>query len=55
MIAKKEGVSRDTLEEMGKYLWRLFRVMQAYNSKKRDVTLERIVGIVKEFKNVFVG
>lgn len=55
MIAKKEGVSKDTLTEMGKYLWRLFRVMQAYNHKKREPSLEEVANIVLEFKSVFTG
>jgi len=53
MIIKKEGVDKDSLVECGKYLWRLFRVAQAYNHKKRDVTLGDIVNIVQEFKVVF--
>jgi hypothetical protein len=55
MIAKKEGIGSDQLEQMGKYLWRLFRVVQAYNHKKRDVTLTELVSIVDEFKSVFTG
>lgn len=55
LLAKKEGVSRDSLEVMGKYLWRLFRVTQAYNDKQKDVTLNEIVNIVLDFKGVFAG
>lgn len=55
MIAKTEGINSDTLESMGKYLWRLFRVMQAYNHKMRDVSLNEIINIVSEFKTVFTG
>ena len=55
MIAKKEGVNKDTLTKMGKYLWRLFRVMQAYNHKKRDASLQDALNIVLEFKSVFGG
>jgi hypothetical protein len=55
MMAKKEGVNKDTLTVMGKYLWRLFRVFQAYNTKKREPTLKDIVNIVLEFKSVFTG
>lgn len=53
MLAKTQGISRESLEIMGKYLWRLFNVVQAYNAKKRDVTLGEIVGIVSEFRSVF--
>lgn len=55
MIAKKDGISKNTLIEMGKYLWRFIRVLQAYNHKKRSVTLEEIVSIVEEFKSIFGG
>jgi hypothetical protein len=53
MLSKKEGISKETGIKMGKYLWRLFRVFQAYSEKKREVTLDRIVGVVKEFKVAF--
>ena len=55
MELKKEGASKETLVTCGKYLWRLFNVVQAYNHKKRDVTLDELVSIVQEFKTVFVG
>lgn len=53
MLAKTQGINRESLEVMGKYLWRLFNVVQAYNAKKRDVTLGEIVDIVNEFRGVF--
>lgn len=55
MILKKEGASRDSIEKCGKYLWRLFRVAQAYNHKNRKVTLNEIINIVQEFKVAFGG
>lgn len=55
IIAKKDGISKDTLTQMGKYLWRLLRVTQAYNHKKRDVSLNEILNIALEFKSVFTG
>lgn len=55
LLAKREGVGKESLTRMGKYIWRLIRVIQAYNAKRRDVTLEEIVGIVTDFKAVFVG
>ena len=55
VILRNEGASKETLVECGKYLWRLFNVVQAYNHKKRDVTLNELVSIVEEFKTVFVG
>ena len=55
MELKKEGASKETLVICGKYLWRLFNVVQAYNHKKRDVTLNELVSIVQEFKAVFIG
>ncbi len=53
MILKQDGIGWDSATEAGKYIWRLFRVMQAYNHKKRDVTLGEIMDIVKEFKSIF--
>lgn len=55
MLAKKDGITKESLERMGKYLWRLFNVVMAYNSKRRDVTLNEIVSIVTDFKSVFTG
>jgi len=55
ILAKEEGISKDTLTVMGKYLWRLFMVMQAYNGKKREPSLQQIVNIVLDFKSVFTG
>ena len=55
MIAKEEGVSRDSLEKMGKYLWRLFRVLQAYNEKNRGMSLNEIISIVSDFRAAFNG
>lgn len=55
LLAKREGIGKESLTKMGKYVWRLIQVIQAYNSKRRDVTLEEIVGIVADFKDVFVG
>lgn len=55
MELKKEGASRETLVTCGKLLWRLFNVTQAYNAKKRDVTLDEIASIVQDFKAVFAG
>jgi hypothetical protein len=53
MILKNDGANKESLVACGKYLWRLFRVAQAYNHKKRDITLSEIVNIVQEFKAVF--
>lgn len=53
MLAKKQGINKESLVDAGKYLWRLFNVLQAYNAKRRDVTLNEIVGIVSEFRSVF--
>ena len=55
MLAKKEGVGSETLTTMGKYLWRLFRVFQAYNSKKREPSLNELANIVLDFRSVFTG
>lgn len=55
LMLRDEGATGDVLERSGKYLWRLFRVFQAYNHKKRDVTFSEIIDIVTEFKSVFTG
>lgn len=52
---KKDGVSEETFVTCGKFLWRLFRVTQAYNAKKRDVTLDEVISIIADFKSVFTG
>lgn len=53
IILQKDGLGSDELEKVGKYLWRLFRVFQAYNHKKREPTLSEVISIVEEFKEVF--
>ena len=55
LLAKREGVGSESLTKMGKYVWRLIRVLQAYNAKRRDVTLEELASIALDFKAVFVG
>lgn len=55
MLAKKEGTSKESLVIMGKYLWRLFRVFQAYSAKQEKITLEKVINVVIEFKEVFGG
>lgn len=55
LLLKKDGLDKETLERAGKYIWRLLRVVQAYNHKKRDVTIKEILDIVEEFKVIFVG
>jgi hypothetical protein len=55
LAVKKDGVTWETMERAGKLLWRLFNVIQAYNAKQRDVTLQSILDIVWEFKSIFGG
>jgi len=55
LLAKREGIGKESLIKMGKYVWRLIRVMQAYNTKRKNATLEEIANIISEFKAVFVG
>ena len=55
LLAKREGIGKESLTEMGKYAWRLIRVIQAYNSKRRDATLEEFVSITLDFKSAFLG
>lgn len=55
MIAKKRGLGSEEREIIGKYLWRLFCVVQAYSHKNRQPSLTEVISIVKEFKGVFGG
>ena len=55
IMLRDDGVTKETRETAGKYLWRLFRVFQAYNHKRRDVTFSEIIDTVTEFKSVFTG
>lgn len=55
IMLRDEGANRDVLEKSGKFLLRLFLIFQAYNGKKRSVTLNEVLSIVSEFKSVFVG
>jgi len=55
MIAKKEGIDNESLEKIGKMLWRLFMVVQAYNAKRRNASLEEVIRIVGDFRSVFSG
>lgn len=54
-LAKKEGISWETTEKAGKMLWRLYLVIVAYNGKRQDVTLSRILSIVEDFHSTFNG
>jgi hypothetical protein len=55
IIAAREGIGTEELTRMGKYLWRLFNVLQAYNKKKESMSLRNVIGVVEEFKAVFGG
>lgn len=55
MIAKKEGIDNESLEKIGKMLWRLFMVVQAYNAKRRNASLEEVTRIIGDFRSVFSG
>lgn len=52
---KTEGLTSETKVFAGKLLWRLFNVLQAYNAKRREVTLDEVLLIVGDFKKVFIG
>lgn len=55
LMTKREGISLVTMEKAGKLLFRLFNVVQAYNAKRRDVTLQGILDVVWEFHSTFTG
>jgi hypothetical protein len=54
---RKTGLTAQTLETVGKLLFRLYNVFQAYKSKKTKYTLsewvEKLVTLGKEFNNAF--
>ena len=50
-----EGIDKETLEEIGKYLWRLFRVLQAYKAKNKPMIISSLLDMVEEFRLVFTG
>jgi hypothetical protein len=52
---KTEGLTSETKVFAGKLLWRLFNVVQAYNAKRREASLEDLLQIVGDFRKVFVG
>lgn len=54
-ILREDGVSWESSEKVGKLIWRLLRVLQAYNAKNRDITIDSIISIVGDFKSVFTG
>lgn len=55
MMAKKDGVSWETIEKSCKMLLRLYQVLVAYNGKRQDVTVGRILSIVGDFRDTFSG
>lgn len=55
MLSKKDGINRDSVKLMGKHLWRLLRVIQAYNHKRRDFSLDEVVQATNIFRSVFSG
>lgn len=55
VVLRDDGLSWKSSEKIGKYLWRLFCVIQAYNAKNRNVTLDSLISIVTDFKSVFAG
>lgn len=54
---RKTGWSQKTLEEVGKLLFRLYQVFQAYKIKKKTYTaaewIERLVTLGREVNEVF--
>lgn len=52
---KRHGFEKEAMVKCGKLLWRLFVVFQAYNAKKRDLTLKEVVNIVQQFRKIVTG
>lgn len=54
ILLRDDGLTEQTKIQIGKYLWRLIRVLQAYNHKRQEVTLQEVLNIASKFKEVFV-
>jgi hypothetical protein len=55
ILLKKQGVNKDSLTKIGKLFWRLANVLQAYNAKKREPSIEEAIGIIEDMKAIFTG
>jgi len=55
ILLRDDGVGQNTLVDIGKMLWRLFNVLAAWNEQKREVNLDSLVAIIREFKGVLDG
>lgn len=54
-MLKERGANKAVMIEIGKLGWRLFRVIQAYNAKQKNLTLNGVLAIVKQFKAIVSG
>jgi hypothetical protein len=52
---RDNGWNEETRIKAGKMLWRLFNVVQAYNAKRRELTLSSVLEIIDDFHKVFTG
>lgn len=55
LMLKREGVERESLVKIGKLFWRLGNVLQAYNAKKREPSIEQALAIITDMKGIFTG
>jgi len=55
VMLKERGANKAVMIEIGKLGWRLFRVIQAYNAKQKNLTLNGVLAIVKQFKAIVSG
>lgn len=55
LLLKREGVDKSVLVRIGKLSLRLALVLQAYNAKKREPSIEQALGIIADMKSIFTG
>ena len=55
LLLKREGADKDTFVKIGKLTLRLALVLQAYNAKKREPSIEQALGIIADMRSIFTG
>jgi len=55
LLLKREGADKDTFVKIGKLTLRLALVLQAYNAKKREPSIEQALDIIADMRSIFTG
>ena len=55
LLLKRDGVDKSVLVRIGKLFFRLVMVLQAYNAKLREPSIEQALGIISDMKSIFTG